>query len=318
MVQTYPEWSAGTFAVDDKVQYNGVIYRALNARAATDTTVPQNDPTNWRVVAVLRIQDYNSLQEAIRIELNAQNNDTVNDSIPMFIQLAEESFQTRIRTPIQRSRVVLTTDADGKIDIPDDLLQVINVRINEDSSSTSPNITDAGRTEILAGDYEEYRNLIRYYNADYPGRTISYEAPVYWFDNRYFWIAPVLDVGTEIELWYYAAIPQLGRTVNLVNQNGQPINDAGQTVDQWVAAGNTANSFVQATDTVRRNWFTEAAPQMIFYGALLRASSFVKDQNKLEYYRQSFAEAEAETLQLIGRFEEGRHHTLQLDNWYIN
>lgn len=300
----YPTWSAGTYAVGDRVQDNGVLYQALTARTSSDTTRPSLDRTNWKLAGIIRIQNRNALYEAIRFEINV-NNDMIDDSAPFFVQLAEESFQTRIRAPIQRSTVTLTTDSQGRIEVPEDLLEVINVRIM-DNAAGSDEIMDNMRIEILAaGSQEEYLRLREGYNS-YRFRLDAYRTGVYWYDDRYFKIAPVLDAGTEIELQYYAKIPQLGSTVNLVNQNGQPINSAGQTVDQWVAAGNTPGSFEQATDTVDVNWFITAAPQMLLYGAILNAESYLKDDERLPMWQQRFQAAEAETINLIERFQDNR------------
>lgn len=321
MAFAYPNWSAGNFAVGDKVIYNGVIYRALNTRTSTDTDNPVTDRDNWAEDGIVRIQDRESLYAAVRLEINVDN-PMINDSVPFFVQLAEESFQTRIRAPIQRARMVLTVDDQSRIEVPEDLLQVINLRINsEDTGGDS--LFSRGSTEILAGNYEEYQDLRRYYRSGLGfglsrGRAIpyNYEAPVYWYDDRYFYIAPEMDMGTELELYYFAKIPQLGTTVNLVNQDGDPINSAGQTVAQWVAAGNTAGSFVQATDTVDVNWFITAKPDLLLYGAIAKAEAYLKDDPRMEIWRQKFERAEAETEDLITRFTEGRSHIQQLFNAY--
>lgn len=321
MAVNYPDWSAGAFARGDLVRFNGVLYEALNARTATDTDNPSVDTANWKVAAVLRIQDYNSLIEAIRLEINTTDS-MINNSIPMFIQLAEESLQTRVRAPVQRARVILTVDAESRVEVPTDLLQVINMRYNVDDNINSTNSIQArGGTEILAGNYEEFRDLQRHYNLSSgfglnSDRTSNYEAPVYWFDDRYFHIAPDVAMGTEIELYYYAMIPQLGTTVNLVNQNGDPINSAGQTTAQWVAAGNSANDFVQATDTVENNWFLTAKPDMLLYGAVMSAESYLRDDPRMDIWRRKFEQAELEIHHLVDRFEQGRTHTQQLYNAY--
>lgn len=241
----------------------------------------------------------------------------------MFIQLAEESLQTRVRAPVQRARTVLTSDTMSRILVPSDLLQVINLRFNDDGTA-GDSIFSRGGTEILAGNYEEFKDLQRYYQSNIgfgTSRAIptNYEAPVYWFDDRYFYIAPNIQQGTELELYYYAMIPQLGSTVNLVNQNGQPINSAGQTLQQWIDANpltNNADNFVQATDTVEVNWFLTAKPDMLLYGAIMSAESYLRDDPRMEIWRRKFEQAELEIHHLIDRFEEGRHHTQQLFNAY--
>ena len=319
MAVMYNQWAPGVFNSGDRVRFNGVVYEATSARAATDTDNPQLDTANWKVVAVIRIQDYNSLIEAVRLELNVDD-DRINSSIPFFIQMSEQSFQTRIRAPIRRARMLLTIDDQSRVDVPEDLLQVINLRINQDDTA-GDSIMSRGGTEILAGNYEEYKDLQRYYQSNIgfgTGRAIptNYEAPVYWFDDRYFYVAPNLEMGTVLELYYYATIPQLGTTVNLVNQNGDPINSTGETVTQWVNAGNSANTFVQATDMVEVNWFVTAAPQMLLYGALTNAQAYLKDDERIALWQARFDAAEAETQLLIDRFDEGRHHTQQLFNAY--
>ena len=160
MAVMYNQWAPGVFNSGDRVRFNGVVYEATSARAATDTDNPQLDTANWKVVAVIRIQDYNSLIEAVRLELNVDD-DRINSSIPFFIQMSEQSFQTRIRAPIQRARMLLTIDDQSRVDVPEDLLQVINLRINQDDTA-GDSIMSRGGTEILAGNYEEYKDCLLY------------------------------------------------------------------------------------------------------------------------------------------------------------
>ena len=319
MARTFNVWEAGTFSAGDQVRYNGLAYETRNDLTSANVTNPQDDTDNWFVIGVLRIQDYNSLQEAMRLELNVDD-DMITNSIPLFIQLAEESFEKRIRAPIQRTRRILTVDSESKVEVPSDLLQVINIRLNEDSTG-GDSIFFRGGTEILAGNYEEYKDLQRYYRSNIgfsSQRAIptNYEAPVYWYDDASFWIAPNIDEDTEVELYYYSQIPQLGTTVLLVDANGDPINSDDQTEVEWVADGNAAVDFVQATEIVTDNWFITAAPQMLLYGALLNADIFLHDDPRVALWEAKFARAEAETMELISKFEEGRHHTIQIYNAY--
>ena len=133
----------------------------------------------------------------------------------MFIQLAEESLQTRVRAPVQRARVILTVDAESRVTVPADLLQVINMRYNVDDNINSTNSIQArGGTEILAGNYEEFRDLQRHYNLSSgfglnSDRTSNYEAPIYWFDDRYFHIAPDVAMGTETVSYTHLTLPTI-------------------------------------------------------------------------------------------------------------
>ena len=316
-VQVHPDWVSGTnYTQGNTVKSDGVIYEA-RSDITSSTTDPRLDTTNWRVAGIFRIENYYSLIEAIRLELNVPQQRSILESIPHFINLAEDSFATRLRPPVQRTRRILMTDADSKIEIPQDLLEVINLRINSDTAGNNT-LIDRGKTEILAGNFEEYRDLKRLFDNGFQirSRNFEFEAPVYWYDNQYFWIAPDLDVGTEIELWYYASIPQLGSTVFLVDSNGNPINADGMTSAQWVAAGNTAESFVQATSLVLTNWFIFEASQMLLYGALVQASAYLHNDARTEIWQQKFERAEVETTYKVQRFENHRPHIQQMSNIY--
>ena len=91
MAAIYPNWTAGAFTAGAKVTDDGVVYQALNT--FTSGTRPELDPTNWEAVGVVKIQSYHSLRQAIALEINTDD-DQINDSIPLFIQMAEESFET--------------------------------------------------------------------------------------------------------------------------------------------------------------------------------------------------------------------------------
>ena len=321
MARIYAEWSAtADYAVGAIARREGILYKATSAITGNSNNVePRLNEDEWDVYAVVRIEDYYSLIESIRLELNRNDDEYLTQSIPLFIQLAEESFQTRIRAPIQRSRMILTVDSESRITVPSGLLQVLNLRINGDQLQGS-SLLSAGQSEILAGNFEEYIDLKRSYSNDFTFNSYpsNYDAPVYWFDSTYFNIAPTLEEGTEIELWYYEQIPQLGRKVLLTNAAGDPINAAGQTVAEWVAAGggNTEGNFVQATEIVLTNWFISAVPQLLLYGALVNAESYLKEDQRIPLWQARFQAAEAEAVELIQRFEEGRSHTQQLYNAY--
>ena len=280
-------WSAGSYSTGTQRIYNGVLYEVVSS---SDTNARPDLSNDWKVIAVHQIQDYNSLVEAVRLNLNVDD-DEINRSVPLFVQLAEESFKTRIRVPQQRKRAILTADADGKIEAPGDLLEVINLRQNS-NNFPSVDIRSRGVIEILNGNYENYQRLIRFQTGnDYvgDGDINAFDAPIYWFDNRYFRIAPLYDAGTEFELWYYALIRPLGSTYT------------------------DTNSQVQ---TVTQNWYTAAAPQMLLYGALCKAESYLKDPDRIAMWKQSFEEAQAETQDMINRFEDSQPHTLFIENAY--
>ena len=292
-----------------QVLLDGVLYE--NTSGSTLTGTDPKTSNSWTVIAVHTIQDYNSLVEAIRLNINVDD-DEINRSVPLFIQLAEESFKTRIRVPQQRKRAILMTDSESKIEAPGDLLEVINLRQNSDApSGGTTDIRARGVIEILNGNYENYQRLLRLNTSNsYVGVQDynAFDAPLYWFDNRYFRIAPEYDTGTEMELWYYATIPQLGTTVNLTNSAGNPIDANGVET--------ATSGLAQATETVTQNWFTAAAPQMLLYGALCKSEAYLKDPERIVMWKEAFEAAQIETQDMINRFEDSQPHTLFLENTY--
>ena len=67
------EWTAGTYTAGDEVLDGGVVYRAISDRISADTVRPSLN-TNWEVVSVINVNDYNSVVEAVRLQLNVRNN----------------------------------------------------------------------------------------------------------------------------------------------------------------------------------------------------------------------------------------------------
>ena len=316
-----PDWSdSGTYIQGQRVNFNGVTYENTTGNFLSSID-PSQDGLNWEAVAVTQICDYNSTYEAIRLELNANDVPKIVDSIPMFIQLAEESFKTRIRAPQMRRQFITTLDAQGRFMVPEDLIEVINLRFTTNNPGTL-GIFSRGSVEILNSNYEEFREVRTYFDSqtsNFIGNLNRFEAPLYWFDDRYFNVAPTMPEGTEIELWYYGVIPKLGQTVGLVDDAGLPVNSDGMTQAQWVAAGNTVATFVQATERVLRNWYTQAAPQMLLYGSLIYAESYLKDDDaRIEMWKQQFEKAELETQYMIEHFRENQPHTVQISNGYLS
>ena len=311
------EWTAGTYTAGDEVLDGGVVYRAISDRTSADTVRPSLN-TNWEVVSVINVNDYNSVVEAVRLQLNVRNNPEINDSIPLFIQLTEESFKTRIRAPQMRMTTILTVDSESRIRPPGDLIEVINLRLNSD---VSPRAGVFGNEviEILNSNYEEFQRVraAGRANNNFTNDSNAFESAVYWFDSTYFHLAPTYEAGTEIELVYYKVIPQLGSSVLLTDANGNPVNAAGQTLAQWTAAGNTADSFVQASQTVTRNWFTSAVPQLLVYGACLRGKVYLRDDDpRIAQWEEMYAQAELEVHEYINTFEDSQPHAIYITNTY--
>ena len=312
------QWvSNQAYTKGNEAQHKGVNYKATDD--ITSTTSPAIDGVNWEVVSVSKIQDYGSLVEAIRLQLNVQTKPEIYNSVPMFIQLAEESFKMRLRPPSSRKTVTVTLDSDGKFAVPGDLVQVINLRVLE-AATGSIDVFRNATVEILNANYEEMQSLRQHFTGSYTGSISQFEAPLYWFDNRHFWIAPTYAAGTTIELVYYKSINTLGTVINITNAAGDPINAVGQTSAEWVAAGgsNTAENFVQNQLIVENNWYLSAAPQLMLYGALLKSQAFVKSSpDALNTWKELYAEAESELMDFIATFEDNQAHTVQIDSIYF-
>ena len=262
------DWSAATtYAIDDLANFNGVVYRALAAiTGSDDNNNPCEDTTNWIVSHVVRAEDWNGIIEAVKQELNTDI-PRVNNSIPYFIQMAEQSFYTRIRPSSDLVSTLLTIQNipqagyEGRIyiPIPADLLNVENMRINSDSG-VFYGLLSMGRLEIKATqsdyDFEVVRQLYQDNDSVYGSRTLTnYNSAVYRFRTiggiSYFELAPsAYEVGMQVELSYYRSEPSLGTRHPRINGLGQPVNDRGQNLAAYLADTTVLHTAATATITI--------------------------------------------------------------------
>lgn len=316
-------WSATTnYSRTNRVSLGGVIYEAINdITGNANNQNPSQDGTNWKVAAVTRVSDYNSLVEAVRLQLN-DTDPNIYDSIPLFISLTEESIKTRVRLPQQIKTVTLQTttgpDGESRVRVPAGMLEIDHVRRLDmnfgDGFATTPYENDS--IEILSANKEEYLRVLRA-NRAYGIDFFSFDTAVYWWDNAFLNFAPGYDDGVNIEVTYRQIIPQLGTIAGVTNLDGDPINAAGQTLQEWVAAGNTASTFMQEMRTVTTNEFLSIAPQMLLYGACLRAKPFLReDDSRIQQWTSFYVEAEKELTYMVDTFEESQAHTLYIQNTY--
>lgn len=295
-----------------RVMYRGIVFVA-NTTHNGITTNPLEDETNWRVESVFRIQDYYSLIESVRLAINTDD-DSINNSIPMFIQLAEQSFSTRLRVPAMLQRETVTVTANNTAPIPDNLLQVENVRLrNNDIGGGDGDFNSLlynGRYEINSANYYEFQLIQQRYDSDIDFfdavSSTQFRSMVYWNDGTNLHFAPSLEAGTQIEIVFYGQLTPLGYPILLTNAAGEPINSAEQTQAEWVAAGNSADSFVQADGIQETNWFLQAAPRMVMYGAIMQAEQYLKDDQRWPAFQQQFAQAENEIMELVEKFDQDR------------
>ena len=316
------DFAAQAYTTGDEVTYAGVVYEALadvTVSDITDRTQIPFDNSNWRAISIRSLENGYSIIEAAKLEINTDD-DYINNSIPLFISLAERSFKRDIRHPQQRATTVLTADADGRVLIPSDLIQVLNLRLNGDSTRGT-SLAARGQVEVLAGNYEEFQLLEQHYAGGFDSDSFNipyqFEAPVYWFDDTYFHVAPSsISGGEEFELVYYKEEPALFADYPEVNADGDAINADGDTLAEWVDAGNDEADFVQAQVFLTDNLFTVGAPDMVLYGSLLHAESYLKDDPRVPQWEAKYQKAKAEFLDEIAKFEEHRAHTFQMYSAY--
>ena len=296
------------YAQGNRVYYNGTVYEARNAIAANASGNPiPVDNTNWKVYSVLNIEDYYSLQEIVGEILNQNNTEGyINNSIPAFIQYAEEQLNDLLYPPNQRVARVYQVDDDSKFRIPQNLNKIDHIRIDTDGA-VSDYILDQGSIMIVSRERSTYEDLRqRYENDNYLGSFNNYQFPAYRQEGPYIYIAPKLDAGTRVELQYYQLVPNLGSTANsvtVINGVEFPINSAGQTLDQWIAAGNTEATFVQNIVTVTNNLWISMCPNLLKAGAV--AEGFMQLENKpaADMWKEQFGELLESTRSQIDDFK---------------
>ena len=312
-IQLVPNvWSStAAYSVGDRVLYNGVRFENIVAVTANPAGAPNPivDTTSWEFNGVQRIVDYYSLQYAIMQDINKEDQATINQ-IPLFIQNVERKLSKILRSPAQKWEQVFTVDADSKFQIPIDLLEVIHIRRNEDSSGydlrsqASTTVQKADRTT-----FEELRQ--RYTSNGYRGYGYEeFEFPVYRIDEQFIYIAPDFDNGDEFRMQYYQYVPELGSTVGLVDDMGNPINDQRQTITQWIAAGNSADTFVQDLELVTTNLWTETTPHLLKEGALIDAYRYLNNDTRAENASNKFSEVLALTVEEFSKLETSGSQSL--------
>ena len=294
-----PTWSdTATYTNDgttaQRITFNGVVYSVASPASGTTTRTTTAgqipfDNDDWVVSHIVRLIDYYSIIEGLKLELKQVADSETNLSMPYFIQKAELSFQRTIRVPQMVRRAVLTSESNGDLRIPSDMLEPINLRRNTEASINQRNIS----IRFTGDDYQEW--VSRQFD-DITDTTIDSDgerivaAPVFRIEGNDIKIAPTPEAGIEYELVYYGSFPQLGTVANLVNDEGLPVNSAGQTSAQWVAAGgtNTAANFVQATEAITTNYYTQTDPDLVFYGALYQAYLWLKETDSAQVALNDF------------------------------
>ena len=296
--------STQAYAVGARVNYNGVGYECITAVAANSggNTIPVGN-TSWDVFAVFRITDYYSLQEAVELSLNTDDEE-VNRSIPLFIQNTERKIGKLLRSPAQLISRDFMVDADSKFAIPSDMLEVYHLRTKAESAGLD--LRSKGSISVQRADRTNFEELKQYYTGTtYRYDYAHYEFPLFRSDSTNIYIAPDFDAGTEFEMMYYQEVPELGSIVGLVNADYVAVNDSDQTLAQWVAAGNSASTFVQATSPVTNNLWSATVPHLLKAGACREAEEYLSNSQKAQMWDEQFRELLVATETEFRKYDAG-------------
>ena len=218
------------------------LYESINGLTGSQQFLTQLLMVQIGKQLLSQLDNYNALVEGVRLQLNTRA-DEIYESIPLFINLTEESLKTRIRLPHQIRTTTVMVDSEARVRVPAGLLEILHVRRKDDTFAISYDQYDNDSVEILAANKEEYLRVLRgqeNYTRDYH----SFDTAVYWWDNAYLNFAPKYAENTEIEITYSQLIPKLGTTVTVVNPDDT-------TIEQTVVT----NEFLQIASPGATIWF---------------------------------------------------------------
>ena len=302
-IRRVPEaWNANaSYNIDDVVLFNGIRFVCTTAvpASAVGNVIPV-DNTSWRFDSVLRIVDAYSLYYSIQLDINTDD-DMINNSIPLYVQNVERKLSKSLRSPAQKITRTFPVRAGREnetlFDIPSDMLATFHLRSMSDDAGY--NLESRGAIVIQGTDYTSFERLRERYisNGYYLDNILDFDYPVYVMDDTTFKIAPRLpDEVTHVELTYYQQVPELTSIVEAANDDYEPVNSAGQTLAQWVAAGNTPESFQIELITVLDNLWTATTPHLLKAGALVEAYSYLNNPEDSAIAKAQFDELLAMTI----------------------
>ena len=294
------------------VTFSGVAYQALNDIPINTAAIPFDNP-NWKPLHIIAVSDIYGIIEAIRLELNATKNNTTNNSINHLISLAHNSFKRTIRVPEMLDTRFTMVDADGNIKVPSGCLEPLRLNVMSDTKANyaisikRADPSEFRRQELGIDDTAAFAQANMYDGNPF----VEY---VYLPNRDEYKIRPVLAEGTEIEVYGYFEEPTLGTRIDWIDNHGRELNSDRQTVTEWEAAGNSPENFVQATIDITTNWFSQAAPDLIIYGALLHAEAWIKDESKIQVWAALFEKAKQEIEMLVDSHDAGAEEYITQSN----
>ena len=265
----------------------------------------------WQFEYVLRIEDYFSLQEAVKLALNT-NDSMINDSIPMFIQQSEIALNDVVRSPAQRTALIFVTDQFNRIQIPPGMLEIINMRIYGDSGGKSYSFRDRGYISIeRAFDRPQFEQMKQYYkgNNGFQSGIGQAEYPVYWDDGQYYWLALDYPEGTEVEIVFFQSPPTLGSQACLFDVQGRPLNNRGQYLTEWLFIGGVAENFLQTNTYTYGNLWTSTTPHLLKLGACVQAETYLYDEARATVWKTEYEKLLEKTVKKFGDYESLRQRS---------
>lgn len=300
------------------VSFSGVAYEALQNIAAPspgNTNAIPFDNTAWRVLHIIDASDVYGIVEAVRLELNVIKNDKVNNSLIHLMTQAHKSFERDIRAPEMLDTRFAVVDANSRIRVPSGLLEPLRLNVNINNIENSA-------ISIKRADPTEFRRQelgvdnATFFEQQGTLDTNPFIEYVYIPEGDYYRLAPEINQGAVIQVYGYYAENRLGTSVPVTNNRGEAINSLGETVEQWVANGNTQATFVQDVQDITSNWFSRVAPDLVIYSTLARCGSFVKDPKDIEVYQAYAEKAKQEVMTLIDMHDAGTEEFITLEHSY--
>ena len=306
------------YSVGDRVFYNGVGYEANSTIAANpaSNSIPTGN-TSWEAFAVFEITDYHSLQEDILLELNTDS-PLICASIPKFIAAAEVTMSKFLRSPAQRVTRQFEVDSNGSFLLPSDVIEIDHLRTN-DTEGSDRTLLERGSISIQKTNRTVYEEVRQYYRSNpfFSGEIYSY--PVYYVEGQRIRIAPTYDEGTEVLMTYWQKVPQLGRTglqTRVIDDVAVAVNSAGQTLAEWIAAGNAESTFVQGTLIITSNLWTATTPELIKAAACAEGFRALENDTSTQQWDERFKLLAELTVEEFKRFETSGSQSIRQKTAY--
>lgn len=211
------------------------------------------------IVAVSRIVDYTTLQQAIGDELDRSDVET---QIPLFIQMFESMVErtVRVRQMLCKGQSLGWRNS-RFVPLPDDFLEARNVEVvwgEPNPAGPELGLVDGKRFQAT---YQSPGVLdqLKQGNVQFSPRLQHHFT---FFENNVevYPELSALDIEYRMELEYYAKIPKLGSA----NPFYDPADPEGEE-----------------PEFIFTNWLLDSFPDIYFYGALVHSAPYLRDDARI-------------------------------------